>query len=311
MSRPRSAVVDYTAFLAIRVAVCIGQTITWDLAIAIARFLSWVAQKVDRRHVAIAEENLRHAFPDLNAAAITSLRKKSFDHLFEMAIEIVRVPRLVHRSNAYEMLPFATAEQLKTATDYATSGRPLMVLTGHFGNWEILSYAIGAAGFHANLIARRLDNPYLDRFVNQFRRKTGQQILDKNSDYDKIQQTLADCKTLGMVGDQDAGPRGLFLPFMNRPASTYKSIALLSLEFSAPIMVLAAARVGSPMKYVLYLEDVIEPAEFQSSRDPVRGITERYSAALERVVRRHPEQYFWVHRRWKHQPKEREKKKAA
>jgi KDO2-lipid IV(A) lauroyltransferase len=105
-----------------------------------------------------------------------------------------------------------------------------------------------------------------------------------------------------MVGDQDAGPRGLFVDFLGRPASTFKSIALLSMEYKAPILVLAAARVGQPLRYLLYLEDVILPEEHAHQPDAARAITARYTAALERLVRRHPEQYLWLHRRWKSSP---------
>ena len=114
-----------------------------------------------------------------------------------------------------------------------------------------------------------------------------------------------------MVGDQDAGPRGLFVDFFGRPASTFKSIALLSLNYQAPIFVFGAARVGEPMRYRVYLEDLILPEDYASHPDAPRAITERYTRALERLVRRHPEQYFWLHRRWKHQPKPKEARRAA
>src|ERR1043165_9843848 len=106
----------------------------------------------------------------------------------------------------------------------------------------MFSYVLGLTGFRGAVIARRLDNPYLDRFLKRFRIATGQEVLDKNKDYEKIRQTLAEGKHLGILGDQDAGPRGVFVDFFGYPASTHKAIALLSLEYSAPIMVWGAAR---------------------------------------------------------------------
>ena len=161
------------------------------------------------------------------------------------------------------------------------------------------------------IIARRLDNPYLDRFLAQFRRKTGLKLLDKTIDYPQILAMLAQGEGLGMAGDQDAGPRGLFVDFFGRPASTFKSIALLALEYRAPILVIGAARVGQPMQYRIYFEDVIQPEEYANQPDATRAITQRYTDALERMVRRHPEQYFWLHRRWKHQPRTKRAQKAA
>jgi Kdo2-lipid IVA lauroyltransferase/acyltransferase len=103
----------------------------------------------------------------------------------------------------------------------------------------------------------------------------------------------------------------VFVDFFGRPASTFKSIALLSLTYSAPILVMGAARVSVPMGYQIYLEDVILPEHYAGHSDAVRAITQRYTAALEQMVRRHPEQYFWLHRRWKHAPPARKSQKAA
>jgi KDO2-lipid IV(A) lauroyltransferase len=103
----------------------------------------------------------------------------------------------------------------------------------------------------------------------------------------------------------------LYVDFLGRPASTFKSIALLSLEYQAPIFVFGAARVGQPMQYRVYFEDLILPEEYADDPHATRAITQRYTCALERLVRRHPEQYFWLHRRWKHQPAARKDRRAA
>jgi KDO2-lipid IV(A) lauroyltransferase len=228
-----------------------------------------------------------------------------------MLVEMIRLPRVLRRGNLSAYVRDARASDLDLFRRWAATGRPKLVLTGHFGNWEILSYVTGLAGFRGGVVARRLDNPYLDRYVAHFRRKTGLTLLDKQADYARILQLLARGEGVGMVGDQDAGPRGLFVDFFGRPASTFKSIALLSLEYRAPIFVFGAARTGWPMQYRVYFEDLILPEDYAFCPDAPRAITERYTQALERLVRRHPEQYFWLHRRWKHQPKAGKLKKAA
>jgi KDO2-lipid IV(A) lauroyltransferase len=177
------------------------------------------------------------------------------------------------------------------------------VLTGHFGSWEILSYVLGLVGYRGAVVARRLDNPYIDRLVMQFRQHTGLKVLEKSDDYLQMIDYLTQGSGLGMVGDQDAGSRGLFVNYFGRPASTFKSIATLSLGYRAPILVMGAARIGEPMRYRVYLEEVIYPEEFIGRPDAARALTQRYTDALEAMVRRHPEQYFWLHRRWKSQPR--------
>jgi KDO2-lipid IV(A) lauroyltransferase len=253
----------------------------------------------------VADDNLRHAFPALDAAARRRLTRATYDHLTTMLVEMIRLPRVLHAHNVGRYVEYAGAGDYDRALGWVRSGRPLLILTGHFGNWEVLSYVTGLLGFRGHPVARRLDNPYLDRFLHRFRQKTGQRILDKSRDYDQIQRVLAGGGILGLVGDQDAGSRGVFVEFLGRPASTFKSIALLSLEYAAPILVFGAARVGEPMRYRVYLEDVILPEAYAAVRDAPRAITQRYSDALARLVRRHPGQYFWLHRRWKHQPKAR------
>jgi Kdo2-lipid IVA lauroyltransferase/acyltransferase len=103
----------------------------------------------------------------------------------------------------------------------------------------------------------------------------------------------------------------VFVDFFGRPASTHKAVALLALEHNAVMVVTAAIRVGAPIRYAIAVEDVILPEEYAGRPDAVRAMTQRFTAALERLVRRAPEQYFWLHRRWKHEPPQRWAKKAA
>jgi KDO2-lipid IV(A) lauroyltransferase len=196
------------------------------------------------------------------------------------------------------------------------SDRPALLVSAHFGNFELAGYAFGALGFKTYAIARALDNPYLERFVLRLRQVTGQTILDKNRDYDRILAVLAAGGKVGSLADQDAGPKGVFVDFFGRPASTHKAIALMAIEFGATIVVLGLPRVSREGRgslappagmeatyYAAEVEEVIDPREYAGRPDAVPAITARYTAALERMIRRHPEQYFWLHRRWKHQPK--------
>ena len=311
MAEERSAVIDYSVYLLVRIAVCIVQTLSWRAALALARACAWIAYRVDRRHRLVATANVRCAFPNFDEAAVDRLVRASYLHLTTMLVEMMRLPRILRPATVGHFVKHAHPGDLALICAWVATGRPRLVLSGHFGNWEIIAYLTGLVGFRGAIVARRLDNPYLDRFLAQFRRKTGLKLLDKNADYKAILETLAQGGGVGMAVDQDAGPRGLYVDFLGRPASTFKSIALLSLEYQAPIFVFGAARVGQPMQYRLYLEDLILPEEYVDDPDATRAITQRYSRALERLIRRYPEQYFWLHRRWKHQPTLRGNRRAA
>ena len=265
MARERSRLLDYLVYLAVRFAACVVQALPYAACMRLSDKLAWLVYRLDRRHRLVADDNLRHAFPELTPAARRRLARATYDHLMMMLVEMIRLPRALNARTVERHVAYAHPGDYDRALGWVQSGRPLLVLTGHFGNWEILSYVMGLLGFRGSLVARRLDNPYLDRFLHRFRRKTGQTILDKSRDYDRIRRVLAEGGALGLVGDQDAGPRGLFVEFLGRPASTFKSIALLSLEYAAPIMVFGAARVGTPLTYRVYLEDVILPEEFAAA----------------------------------------------
>ncbi len=311
MAKQRSRAADYIVYVIVRYVVCVVQLLPWSLALGLARGLAWLLFRIDRKHRLIAIDNVRHAFPDLDNEAVDGLVRASFVHLTTMVVEMIRMPRFVRPDNISDYFRHAQPDDLELIRRWVATGRPRLAMMGHFGNWEVLGYATGMAGFKGGIVARRLDNPYLDRFLARFRRMSGLELLDKNADYALILDMLGRGIGLGMVGDQDAGPRGMFVNFFGRPASTFKSIALLCLEYNAPIMIFGAVRVGHPMQYVIYLEDLILPEDYADRPDAPRAITERYTQALERLIRRHPEQYFWLHRRWKTQPKVREKKQAA
>jgi KDO2-lipid IV(A) lauroyltransferase len=307
MAKERRPAIDYAVYLAVRLVVCLIQALPPSAARGVAAGLAWLAYRVDRRHREVARDNLRHAFPGAAPGRLDRLVRGVYAHFCTVVVEIIRLPRKLHVTNWRKHIEVVHGDWL---VDALTSGRPLLIVTGHFGNWEMAGYALGLVGFRTSAVARRLDNVRLDRFLGRFRQGTGQTILDKNTDYLQIQETLAGGGTLAMLADQDAGQRGLYVDFFGRPASTFKSIALLALEFNAPLLVIGVPKVGEAMRYQVVCEELIDPAEYADRRDAVTAITQRYTAALERLVRRHPEQYFWLHRRWKHQPIARKAKAA-
>jgi Kdo2-lipid IVA lauroyltransferase/acyltransferase len=310
MAKVRSVVSDYTVYIILRVFVCVIQAMPLAMGQWLAGGLAWLVYRLDKRHRQVAIDNLRQAFKgQYSDAELDRLVRAVFRHFCTLVIEIIHLPRCIHPENwrSYLQLP-----QGRKLIDAMLSGRPVMFITGHFGNWELAGFMNGAVGYKTYAIARTLDNPFVDHFLRvKFREKTGQRILSKEGDFDLIQRVLAEGGALATLGDQDAGQRGLFVDFFGRPASTHKAIALLALEHRTPLIVIGTAKIGWPLRYAHLVEDVILPEEYQGQPDAVQQITQRYTAALERLARRYPEQYFWLHRRWKHQPKAKARCKAA
>ncbi len=303
----RSCVIDCVVYLAVRITVCVVQALSFDAACGFARILAWLAYHVDRRHRRVAQDNLEKAFPGrYSAAEIDRMVRHVYGHFGRVVVELTHLPRRLHVTNWKRYVELRDSPRLVEAL---LSDRPLLFVTGHFGNWEVAGYALGLLGFTTHAIARPLDNPYLDDFFRAFRERTGQRILAKQGDFERIERVLAGGGVLATLADQDAGRRGLFVDFFGRPASTHKAVALMAMEHHVPMLVAGTPRLGG--KYVVCPAELIDPADYAKTPDAVRVITQRFTSDLERLVRLAPEQYFWLHRRWKHQPMPRGKRKAA
>ena len=309
MSKSRSRFIDYLVYLVVRLFICLIQAMSLDMACNLAGLLAWLLHRLDRRHASVADENLRHAF----AGALTEAQRhrlvaEVYQHFCRLLIEMIHLPRRLHIHSWRRYLDLKDGPQL---VDRLLSDRPLLIVTAHFGNWEMGGYMLGLLGFQTYAVARPLDNPYLDHFLRRFRERTGQTILTKKGDFDVMRQVLAEGGVLATLADQDAGQRGLFVDFFGRPASTHKAIALLALEHRAPILVILPRNIGRPLCYEIAIEEVILPEDYEGQPDAVRAITQRFTSAVERGARRAPQQYFWLHRRWKHTPQKAKRRAVA
>jgi KDO2-lipid IV(A) lauroyltransferase len=307
MAKPRSRIADFGVYLSVRVLVCIVQMLSYSVACQFAAGLAWLAYHINRRHRLVALDNLEQAFPgEYTASQRHAMVRSVYRHFCALLIEIIHLPRRLHVTNWKDHVEL---ENAPAVIECLLSDRPLLIVTGHFGNWEMAGYSLSMLGFSSYAIARPLDNPYLDHYLRTFRERTGQRILAKHGDFDKIQAILAGGGVLATLGDQDAGQRGLFVDFFGRPASTHKAVALLALQHRVPMIVAGAVRVENRFKIII--TDAIFPEDYDGRPDAVRAMTQRFTDDLENLVRRYPEQYLWLHRRWKHKPAEPRRKNAA
>ncbi|QDV34141.1 lysophospholipid acyltransferase family protein [Tautonia plasticadhaerens] len=308
-ARRRNQVVDYAAYLGVRLIVFLAQRLTIRQSYALADAIAALVYKIDKRHRAVAMENLRLAYgEEYTEEQRDEIVRGVYRHFLRMVMEMLHIPRMLRLTTWRK---FITLKGTEDVLERLLKGGPMIMLTGHYGNWEMAGYMFGAFGFPPHSVARTLDNPHLDRFIRSFREETGQKMIAKKGGSEAMIDVLASGGLLSMLADQDAGPKGLFVPFFGRPASTFKAIALLAIEYNAPIVVGGARRIGDDFRYVVELEEVIEIDPEDASPDLIPELTRRYTAALERMVRRDPTQYLWLHRRWKHQPQPKRTKHRA
>ncbi|GAC1463177.1 MAG: lysophospholipid acyltransferase family protein [Isosphaeraceae bacterium] len=299
----RTPFLDLVVYLLIRVLVCLLQMLSMEQAFFLARGLAKVLYQFDRRHREVGLENLRLAFGDrYDERRRDCLVRAVYAHFCQMLVEILFMPRKLHLTTWRKRIRLVGPEKI---LDRLISGGPLVLVSGHYGNWEMAGYLFGVFGFPPNSVARALDNPYLDRFLRRFRERTGQKLIPKSGGYDQMLEVLREGRILSFLADQDAGQRGLFVDFFGRPASTHKAIALLALEHRAPLAVGYARRIGPGFRYEVVCDALFEPEDWTGTAEDVRLLTQRYTNVLEKMIRDHPEQYLWLHRRWKHQPRSR------
>jgi KDO2-lipid IV(A) lauroyltransferase len=300
--------VDYAVYVVVRLLVCVVQAMRIETGHRLACFLAWLVTDVLKLRGGVLEENLIHAFPELTAGERRLLVRQMWEHLLLMVLEVAHAPRKIHETNWRDYVQLhGDAALLRLLLE----DRPTLVTTAHFGNFEVAGYVLGLLGFKSHTVARNLDNPYLDRFVNRFRSATGQYIIPKNGGYEQILWVLAHGGIMTFLADQYAGPKGCWVQFFGRPASAHKAIALLALEHQAPVVVSYARRLGRPMRFELSTFATADPRDNGEEFASVRALTQWYTARLEDIIRTEPQQYWWLHRRWKDTRPPRAARKAA
>jgi KDO2-lipid IV(A) lauroyltransferase len=300
---------QWLAYVAIRLVICVVQAVPLSNCHAGARLLATLFNDVLRLRRKTIAENLAHAFGELSDAERQRLAWRMWEHLFLFAAEVAHTPRRVHETNWRSFVEVTGGELL---VRLLLEDRALIMVSAHFGNFELCGYVMALFGYQTHAVARTLDNPYLDEWINRFRGSTGQKILSKRGDYERIVDLLAAGGIIGFLADQYAGTKGCWVQFFGRPASAHKAIALFSLHNDAPVVVGACRRVGGPLEYRMELTAMADPRHVTAEVSGMRELTQWYTSELEKIVRRAPEQYWWLHRRWKdHRPAKKRARQAA
>ena len=288
--------IHWIGYLLFRFGVCILQSLRIETCAGLSRWLAWMAYRVLKLRRATIDENLRFALPEYSQEARDNLAEAMWRHIILMVCEITHVHRKIHDSNWRDYI-FISDEDCRTQVVNNLSDRPLVVVSGHYGNFEVGGVASGMLGFPTYTVARPLDNPFLHKFITAFRGSTGQFMIPKKGSAKQIDYILGTGGNLTLLGDQYAGPKGCVVNFFNRPASCHKAVALFSLLNRAPMLVAFCIRRDKPMTFRVGVSSMFDPM-VDSPMAP-NELTQWYSDQLESLIRRNPDQYWWLHRRWK------------
>ena len=292
---------DWLQYLAVRTVAMMMQCWPVNTNLRTAKVLGDLLYRFDRKHRERALANLRRSFPKMSEDERRLTARRSMQELFMFFVEMLYTSRLIHIDT---WAKYCVLENFERTLELLLKRKGGMImLTGHFGNFEIAGYLLATLGFPTSSVARPLDNPYLSDFVFGVREKQGQRIIAKKGATDDVIEVIERGGAVGFVADQNAGSKGIFVDFFGRKASTYKSIGLLAMQYEVPVVIGYSRRIDDEFKFAVGVQDVIYPEDWRDEADPLRYVTQRYTKALEDVVRKDPGQYWWVHRRWKTRPK--------
>ena len=256
---------------------------------------------LDRRHRNMAIDHIARSFPELSAQQTRQLALRSMQHFCQLGIDVMFTTRTINVQRWHQFVHFQ--DNIRETIRMTMENRGAILLTGHYGNWEVLGYTMATLGLRSYSVARPIDNPHMDAWLLGVRQRKGQIILSKRGVTTSAQEVLENKGILGFIADQNAGPKGMFVPFFGRLASTYKSIGLLAIRHRVPVIVGCARRCDDRFEFDIDIADIIQPADWDHQPDELRYITERFTMGIEKMVRKDPSQYLWIHRRWKTRPK--------
>ena len=252
----------------------------------------------DRRHRRIGLENLTQAFGDeLAPAERRRVLRDCWRHFGRITLDTLNFPRF-GPADVDTLIRFEGLEHVREA--YAKK-KGVLLFTAHFGHWELTALMQGYLGFPMALVARPLDNPYLERMLARVRGLSGNRIVHKRNAVREMLKALQAGIGVAIVIDQDARGSGVFVPFFGQPASTTPTLALLALRTDAPVVPCFCIAERDGTYRAVYGPEVKVRSTGDRDADVLR-LTAECTATIERWVRQHPELWLWMHRRWKTQP---------
>lgn len=270
----------------------------------------------NRARMERAIDNISWCFPELDRAEAHRWAVEAYRNLFTLAIEIANTPKLIDYGTFFSHIELGDVQE---GLEAMYSDRPTILITGHCGNWELMGYSLAFLGMSMHTLYRPLDIKPVNDWLLRTRGNRGIVLIDKFGASTILPPILASGKPVAFIADQNAGDKGLFVPFFDRLASAYKTIGVLALKYDADIVCGQAVRLDrtndftTPVdkradpkqlfRYRLDITDIIRPDEWTDQPDPLFYVTARYRRAIEDMVRAAPTQFLWLHRYWKSRPR--------
>lgn len=262
----------------------------------IGNFLYMISAK--RRSITL--DNLQKAFPEKDLSWCKQISKVSFQNIGIVFTELATFKYFTEDDFRY----YFQIENLDEVIEAHKRGKGVLLLSAHYGNWEILAYAFGLVSkIPITIPVKPQRNKSLDDIINLYRTSGGNKVVSMYNAALEIVKALRKGGIVAMLVDQSATEdRDVFIEYFGRPASTFESPAALCLKFDIPLFMAFAERQENGSYYIKAIE--IDHSDLENSKEGIYELTKRHVNLLEKMVRKHPDHWAWQHRRWKHTPKQ-------
>jgi KDO2-lipid IV(A) lauroyltransferase len=232
---------------------------------------------------------------------VSKMAKEVYRHWGTAMAEVFWMFRRLDAGNWNKHVAVEGREHLDKAL---ARGKGIVILAAHLGNWELAGCMLGLLGYSIYSIARTIENPLIHRWVLARRSMHGQRILDKEGALKEMVEALKNNGLVGILADQNAGSSGIFVDFFGKKASTTRSPAALAIKYGSPIVPLYVYRKRAGPEYVLGFEPELALNVSSYVEENIHAVTQQATAKLEELIRRRPEQWVWLHNRWRTRPRE-------
>lgn len=285
-------------YAALRAMAAVLRPFGWRAASAVGDAVGALVYRPFRVRADRVERAIRACFPALDEAQVRATARESYRSIGRVMFESVFLSRA---SRDEVRAAFAGVEGREVLDAAMAQGRGVILASGHLGNWELTAAWLSIFGYPVDGIAMHMANPLADRFFQRTRERLGMRVIWDDRAVREVPRALQAGHTIGFMSDQSAkGLAATVVPFFGRPARTPRGAAVFALRGDVPIVFVATLRQPDG-RYVQRFEAV--PVMRTGDREAdVLATVQRYTDVLERLVRAHPGQYFWQHRRWKGQP---------
>jgi len=282
---------EYIAVAALRTVAAILPS---SMLLMFGRTLGFIFYALDGTHRSVALENLAAAFPRRSAAERRAIVRAVFAHFGCLLFEFLKFSTLSPKQ-ILERVEFDGEERVRLAYGH---GKGVLFITGHFGFWELHALAHPLRFEPIGVLARTLDNTRLNTLLEEIRQRTGNVVVYRQGSIRKVMRLMSEKHGVAILIDQHiSSADAVYVDFFDRPAATTSAVAAMALRTGAPIVPVFALPLGKGRYRLIYEHPVEPPAG--DSEDAILEFTQRCTDVLEMYVRRHPDLWLWMHRRWR------------